>query len=38
MDRAERGAGRVDIGTETAVMRNMVGGYFNLPRHVVERE
>ncbi len=34
MDRAER----VDVGAEKAVMRNGLGGYFNLPWHVIERE
>jgi len=34
MDRAER----VDFGAEKADVRNVGGGYFNLPRHVVERE
>jgi hypothetical protein len=38
MDRAERGAERVDFGAETAVVRNMGGGYFTLPQHVVKCE
>jgi len=29
---------RVDFGAEKAVVRNVEGGYFNLPRQVVERE
>jgi len=38
MGSAERSIGRVDSRTETTLVRDVAGGYFNFPRHVVESE